>query len=452
MAERVGRGERTRAVAAALHLSPRTVESHLASVYRKLGVSSRSELIVVINGGIVASPPLQDMAMPAIRYARSGARSIAYQVFGDGEVDIIMVPGLASHLEMLWEQIGWRRFVTALGAIGRLIVFDKRGTGLSDPVDLDEPLTLDQRMTDTEAVLDAVGSGRSVMFGLSEGGPMGLYAAIARPDRVGALLVYGSAVLDSPHGRERRRRLVSLAEASYGSGLLAAKLWPSMARTEEGRAWLARYERHASSPGMITRLMAMNIDIDLSPIIHLVRQPVTIVHNVDDPAVPFQEAERLAAALPHARLVRLVRLNGVDHVPWGEIELDPLGDALRDLVGQVESGITPTTVLRAVVAVVGVAPADQRRAVDWLTSCGGRTTVVGAGVVAVLDSLHQAMRCATALARMLPAAGVAVHSGEVREGPDEVAGAAVDEAVALAGGAAAGQPSRSPVVDLLGSE
>lgn len=427
VAQRVIRGERTKAIAESLVLSPRTVESHLASLFRKFGVSSRGELAALLTapgerpGWFVGD-------VPTTRYARAGDVSIAYQVIGSGPVDILVVPGLASHVELIWEQPGWRRFVAALTSVGRVIVYDKRGTGLSDPIDLNRPMTLDQRMADAIAVLDAAGSERAVLLGLSEGGPMSLYAAAAEPDRVTAVCIYGSAVI-SPDGRERRRRLVSLAEASYGTGVLAGKLWPSLARTEEGKAWLARFERLACSPGMIVRLMEMNIDIDEYGIVDSLHVPVAIVHNVDDAVVPFAEAERLAARLPGAVLVPV---HGQDHVPWGDIDIAPLAGALRDLAISARARGHNPGVLRSLVALLDVPEHEHERVVDWVRTCGGRTGAVGSALLGAFDSAGRAVRCAETVSAMVPDLRLAVHVGEVWDTPAVVRGPAVDHVIKLA--------------------
>lgn len=448
IAQRIGRGERTKTVAEALVVSPRTVETHLASVYRKLGIRSRSELVMLLNDVSSVRPAEASLPMPQTQYARAGTVSIAYQVFGDGPVDIVMVPGLASHLELLWEYAGWRRFVARLSSVGRLIVFDKRGTGLSDPVELSEFLTLDQRMKDALAVLDAAGSRRAVVFGISEGGPMGVYAAAAAPDRIAGLCIYGSAVLSSPDGRERRRRLLSLAEASYGTGLLAGKLWPSMTHTAEDRAWLARYERHACSPGMISRLIAMNIDIDVAGMVDAVRTPVVIVHNVSDTAVPYVEAERLAAAMPGAKLYPI---GGVDHVPWGEIDIEALVVAMRDVTDRAQQQKVVPKVLRALVAVVEC-PADRQTQVqDWIGSSAGRVTLAGDAVLGVFDSVSRAVQCAESLIELVPEARIAVHSGEVVDAPVALGGSTVVDVVSLARAAAPHAPKLSRVVQLMQS-
>jgi hypothetical protein len=315
-------------------------------------------------------------------------------------------------------------------------------------VELSDFLTLDQRMKDALAVLDAVGSRRAVMFGLSEGGPMGVYAAAAAPDRISGLCIYGSAVLASPDGRERRRRLLSLAEASYGTGLLAGKLWPSLTRTAQGRAWLARYERHACSPGMINRLISMNIDIDVSGMVDAVHTPVVIVHNVDDSAVPFVEAERLAAAMPGATLYPL---RGVDHVPWGEIDLGVLLTAMRDVVSRAQEQHVVPKVLRALVAVVDCATDKQRQVEDWIGSSCGRVTRAGDAILGVFVSVTRAVQCAENLIELIPDARVAVHTGEVIDAPLALGGSAVIDVVSLARGAAPRAPEMSPVVRLLRS-
>lgn len=430
IAQLVARGERTRGIAATLHLSPRTVETHLASIYRKLDVSSRSELLLRLTGAHDAEPSsLSAERMPPIRYASAGDRMLAYQIAGQGPVDIVMVPGLASHLEMLWQQPGWRRFVTALSGIGRLIIFDKRGTGLSDPIDFEEPLSVDRRMRDTLAVLDAAGSTEAVMFGVSEGGPMAVYAAVANPDRIAGLCIYGSAVFNNPETKERRRRLVGIAEATYGSGALGGKLWPSMTRTEADRAWLASYERHASSPAMIVRLMTMNIDIDVNPLVDRVTQPVVIVHNVDDPVVPFHEAELLAATLPHAELVPIA---GVDHMPWGEIELDRLVGGMKHLIDSCSGRPPVHGVLRAVVALTNIPAQHRRAASDFAVSCGGRVYEMDDDIVGVFDSLHAAERASSSILAMTADVRTATRCGDVYESPAGASGPVVAEVIAAA--------------------
>ena len=447
MANLVGRGERTKSVATLLHLSPRTVETHLASVYRKLGVTSRSELVVLLaERPLPSTNGVEADSMPAIRYATCDGLAIAYQVFGRGPSDIIMVPGLASHLEMLWEQPSWRRFMARLATVGRVIVFDKRGTGLSDPIDRGETLTLDQRMRDTLSVLDAVGSERAVMFGLSEGGPMGLYAAAAYPERIGGLCVYGSAVLDSLEARERRRRLLGLVETSFGQGLVAAKLWPSLADTPGGMAWLARYERSVSSPSMIAQLLSMAINIDLSEILDSIRVPVTIVHNVDDPAVPYFEAERLSRALPEARFVPIT---GIDHMPWGEIDTQALIDEIGELAAKLEVEPAAPRVLLALVAVQDAGPDEVPRVHHWITSCNGNARTHDSCVIGLFDSVDRARRFAVTLPAMLPTVRIAVHGGEVAKRPGIVRGHAVDELMRLVSKAKPGKPVFSELVQSL---
>lgn len=444
VAQQVIRGERTKTIAESLHLSPRTVESHLASLFRKFGVTSRGELAALLTSSS-ERPAWFAGDVPATRYAKAGDVSIAFQTIGSGPVDILVVPGLASHVELIWEQPGWRRFVAALTSVGRVIVYDKRGTGLSDPIDLNRPMTLDQRMADALAVLDAAGSERAVLLGLSEGGPMSLYAAAAEPDRIVAVCIYGSAVI-SPDGRERRRGLVSLAETSYGTGVLAGKLWPSLASTPEGRDWLARFERLACSPGMIVRLMEMNIDIDENGIVDSLHVPVAIVHNVDDAVVPYAEAERLAARLPGAELVPV---HGQDHVPWGDIEIAPLVEALNDLAVAADARGRNQGVLRSLVVLLDVTEEEHDRVSDWVRRCGGRPGVIGSALLGAFDSVGRAVRCAETISAMIPDLRVAVHLGEVWDTPTVVRGTAVDEAIRIAEGLSSAGVSVSPVTALL---
>lgn len=255
---------------------------------------------------------------------------------------------------------------------------------------------------------------------------MSLYTAAADPERVAAVCVYGSAV--TPQTKDRRRAIASLVEASYGQGLIGARLWPSLARTSDGRAWLARFERHASSPSMITRILEAYVDIDAAGVLDHLHVPVVVVHNPNDPQVPYAEGKRLAARLG----VRLVPVPGEDHMPWGDIDLDGLVGALRDLGAEADARGVYSGVVRVLIALNGVPAGDRSRLDDWIRSCGGRPIYIDATLIGAFDSVGRALRCAESSAGMMSGLRIAVHAGEVHETVNGVGGSTVNAAIDLA--------------------
>ena len=202
------------------------------------------------------------------RYAKSGRVSVAYQVVGDGAVDLILVPGFVSHLEVAWEEPRLAHFLGRLASFARLIVFDKRGSGMSDPVD--RPPSMDERMDDIRAVMDATGSERGTLFGISEGGTLSLLFAHAHPDRAKALVLYGSwarrlAGPGYPYGpsADQLEETIRGMDRAWASGAWWDGGRPSPADDARHRAWWARYLRMAASPAMAQNLIRMNMGMDI---------------------------------------------------------------------------------------------------------------------------------------------------------------------------------------------
>jgi pimeloyl-ACP methyl ester carboxylesterase/DNA-binding CsgD family transcriptional regulator len=267
------------------------------------------------------------------QYAKSGALSIAYQVVGDGPTDLILVPGFLSHVEVAWEQPRLARFLGRLASFSRLIMFDKRGTGMSDPV-ADAP-TVDERMDDIRAVMDAVGSERATMLGVSEGGTLSLLFAHAHPTRAAALVLYGSWArrligADYPYGQTRDELETVLAgmDQAWATGLWWDGGKPSPADDEQHRAWWARYLRMSASPAMAQNVIRMNMSMDIRHLLPLIDQPTLILHRADDTWIDVGHARYLAEHLPHATYVELA---GSDHRPWlGDV--DAVADAVEVFV------------------------------------------------------------------------------------------------------------------------
>jgi pimeloyl-ACP methyl ester carboxylesterase len=252
------------------------------------------------------------MASPETRYARNGDVRIAYQVLGREQPDLLVVPGLVSHLGLIWDDPELARFYESLAAFARLIVFDKRGTGLSDR---DAPIAaMDTRLADTLAVMDAAGAARPAIFGISEGGKMSLTLAAGHPERVRALVLYGafarSPTQDWPPGQVASR--FNLIERAWGTGLLPPSVAPSKAGDEEFRRLWVRFERESASPAVAAALLRLDHDVDVSDMLPAVRVPTLLMHRAGDQRIGVEHGRRLAAQMPSARYVELP---GDDHLP-----------------------------------------------------------------------------------------------------------------------------------------
>jgi len=405
------------------------------------------------------------MRTPPTRYARAGDTSIAYQVVGDGPIDLVLVLGFATHLELQWEAPPLVRFLERLASFSRLIVFDKRGSGLSDPVS--EVPTLEQRIDDVRAVMDAAGSERAAFLGISEGGPMSVLFAATHPERATALVLYGAMgrtteAPDYPWASPAEALLESAAEfiAPYwgrdatGTVELFA---PSLARDPEVVDWSARMERSAASPAMVQRIFEMFLDIDVRAVLPTIHVPTLVVHRRGDRVVNWRAGRELAAQIPGARYVEL---EGIDHLPWA-------GDA-EAVLGEVEEFLTgartspePDRVLATVMftdlvgsteraAELGDArwrellAAHQAAVREELARHRGREVkTLGDGFLATFDGPARAIRCGRAIADAAGSLGVEVrvglHSGEVELMGEDVGGIAVHIAARVGGIAGGGE-------------
>jgi len=260
---------------------------------------------------------------PQTRYAKSGPVSVAYQVLGEGPVDLVLVPGFVSHVEVAWEEPTLARFLTRLASFSRLIVFDKRGTGMSDPVA--GPPSMDERMEDIGAVMDAVGSDRAAVFGISEGGTLSLLFGAAHPERAQAVILYGSwarrlAGPDYPYGpsAEELEGVIDRMDRAWATG----EWWNGGQSSEyddaRHRAWWARYLRMAASPAMAQNVLRMNMALDIRHVLPSIGLPTLILHRSGDPWIDVGHARYLAEHIPEATYVELP---GADHRPWlGDVD------------------------------------------------------------------------------------------------------------------------------------
>jgi pimeloyl-ACP methyl ester carboxylesterase/DNA-binding CsgD family transcriptional regulator len=406
------------------------------------------------------------VTVPQTRYASSGEVRIAYQVVGNGPIDLVFVPGFISNLEVHWEDPGYEHLLRRLGAFTRLILLDKRGTGLSDRVDAHHLPTLETRMDDVRAVMDAAGSTRAVLLGASEGGPMSILFAATYPQRVRGLVLYGAYAHFHTWvmGRERLAEFMRGAESSWGSGASLAAFAPGRLQDERFRAWWARFERLSASPTAAVALARMNAGIDVRQVLSSIRVPTLILHRRDDARVKFAGGRYLIEKIPGARFMEL---SGRDHPIWtGDI------DQVVDEIEEFLTGSRPVAVHDRVLATILVArlvaPQSQvaRRgdrawrellarlhaaAKECIARYGGHA--IGSSSEefgARFDGPARALRCALALADAAAALGLdlacGVHTGEIELSDTGVAGLAIHCAERVCARAQAGEVLASAVV------
>jgi pimeloyl-ACP methyl ester carboxylesterase/class 3 adenylate cyclase len=400
--------------------------------------------------------------LPQTRYARSGDVSIAYQVVGDGPIDLVLVPGWVSNVDVFWEEPTLARMLTRLASFSRLILFDKRGTGLSDRV-ADLP-SLEVRMDDMRAVMDAAGSERAAVFGYSEGGPMCVLFAATYPERVSALVMVGAFARrtrapDYPWGPSTEQQLafVEQMERDWGGPVGIEARSPSLAQDERYRQWWSRWLRSSASPTAAGRLMRMNMEIDVRQVLPAVRVPTLVLHSVNDRLVDIGAGRYLAERIPGAKLVEL---QGIDHIPWG-CDSDLIVDEIEEFLTGARPGAESDRVLATVLFtdIVGAteraAQVGDRRWLDLLDSHhalvrrelghfrGREIDTAGDGFLATFDGPARAVRCACAISSGVRALGLEIraglHTGECESIGSKLGGIAVHTGARVAAQAGAGE-------------
>jgi class 3 adenylate cyclase len=397
---------------------------------------------------------------PRIQYTKSGGLHIAYQVTGGGPLDLIVVPGFVSHLEHQWEHPWSARFFERLGSFSRLIRFDKRGTGLSDRVG--GIPTLEQRMDDVRAVMDAVGSERAALFGVSEGGPMSLLFAATYPLRISALVLYGcyarrSWAPDHPwgHTEEEWRAMIDTIEERWGQGSDGRA--PSAIGDESYRQWWGTYQRLAASPGAAVSVMQMNKEIDVRSILSAIRVPTLVAHRTGDRVIRVEQGRFLAEHVPGARLVELA---GVDHAPWAgnmdaildEVEEFLTGDRHAPETDRVLATVLFTDIVGSTERAAALGDRKWRDLLEGYYALarrelarfrGREVDTAGDGFFASFDGPARGIRCGAAIAAGVRPLGIEVraglHTGECEVIGDKVGGIAVHIGARVAGLAKPGE-------------
>ena len=390
------------------------------------------------------------------RYARSGEVGIAYQVFGAGEIDLVLAYPFLSHLDLMWESPAMSHFLRRLGSFARVLVFDRRGVGLSDPAP--GAPTLEERMDDVRAVMDAAGSERAALLGMSEGATMCMLFAATYPERTSALVLWGAmarstAAPDYPWAPQREaveEAQEELIGPMWGQGATIEIFSPSMAADPRAREFQARFERQAASPMRVQQLFQMFLDTDVRDALPLIQAPTLVLHRRGDRAVNYRAARWLTEQIEGSRYAEL---EGEDHFPWvGD------SDAALDAIEEFLTGVRPGPATERVLATVlftdivdstrlagelgdrrwrELLEEHQELVRERLRRFEGREIkTTGDGFLAVFDGPTRAAECARAIVEDVPALGIEVraglHTGEVELMGEDVGGIAVHVAARIA--------------------
>ena len=417
----------------------------------------------VLEGKLIEAKPVEAKLLksPETMYARSGDVNIAYQVIGDAPLDLVFVMGWVSHLEYFWREPSFARFLMRLASFSRLILFDKRGTGLSDRVPINQLPTLEQRMDDVRAVMNAVGSERAALCGVSEGGPMCSLFAATYPEKTLALVMigtYAKRIRDAeyPWGptAEEREHFFEVMRRQWGGPVGIDERAPSCASDPQFRDWWATYLRMGASPGAAVALTQMNAEIDVRNVLPSIRVPSLVIHRRDDQCLRVEEGRFVAERIPGAKFVELP---GNDHLPFVG-DQDAILDEMEEFLTGVRHTLEPDTVL-ATVLFTHITNVDERlkqgnweellrrlrahitKEIEWFR--GREIDMVGNRPLAMFDGPARAVRCAMAVTEYASRLGVetraGLHTGECELVDGKVSGVAAEIGVCVANEAKAGE-------------
>jgi pimeloyl-ACP methyl ester carboxylesterase len=389
---------------------------------------------------------MNDFVLPETRYAQSGDVSIAYQVMGDGPVDVIMIPGLFTHIEFMHELPGYTAFLRRMSAYARVVTFDKRGQGLSDRI-VGAP-TLEERMDDVRAVMDAVGSKRAVLLGFSEGSPMGVLFAATYPDRVSRLILVGGFArsadrLSDEAWKERIEQVLRL----WGTGVHISRVAPSQLGGPDVGQY-AKFERLSLSPGALRTLMTLNRAIDVTAVLPALQVPTLVLHRRTDAQAPARLGRKMAEGIADARYIEYP--DG-DHYFWlgdteamhGDIEEFVTGhrDSAAAELERVLATVLFTDIVDSTRSAVAMGDQRWRRMLDDHDQLahlvvdrhrGHLIKSTGDGILATFDGPGRAVRCALAFGSGARQIGLPVraglHTGEIELRGKDIGGIAVHAA------------------------
>lgn len=391
---------------------------------------------------------MEELALPVTRYAMSGDVSIAYQEMGNGPVDIVLVPGIVSHVEHMHELSGYTAFLRRLSSFGRVITFDKRGQGLSDRVP--GVPTLEQRIDDVRAVMDAVGSEKATLLGFSEGSAMSAMFAATHPDRVSRLILFGgfARFADNFPSVEAFKEMMSQRAGSWGDGKFLMRIISVESHTPELLAQYAKFERLSASPGAYKAIALMNIDIDIKSILPSVRVPTLVLHRATDAMLKVELGRDLASRIPGAKYIEYP---SGGHAFWfGDAE-PLLGDIEEFITGHREHSSGEVERILATVLFTDIVDSTRnaaemgdlawRRLLDQHDQVarqivqrhrGNLVKSTGDGILATFDGPGRAVRSALAFRTAATELGLrlraGLHTGEIELRDSDIGGIAVHAA------------------------
>ncbi|MEH2488163.1 adenylate/guanylate cyclase domain-containing protein [Bradyrhizobium sp. AZCC 2230] len=395
---------------------------------------------------------------PVTQYARSGDVHVAYQAFGDGPINLVLVPGFVSNVENYWDQPDLARFLTRLASYARVVTFDKRGTGGSDRVS--ELPGLDVRMDDLRAVMDAAGIEQAALLGISEGAPLSILFAATYPHRCRALVLYGSFSRFSYWFAtdEALAAFFGYVEKAWGTGGSIQKFAPSRANDAAFQRWWGRNERLGASPAAVTALMRMNSQIEIGGVLPAVRVPTLVIHRTGDQVVNVAGGRDVAAKIPGARLAEFP---GSDHLFYVGENADDISDAIEEFLTGARGSAVADRVLATVLFTDIVGSTEKAASLGdrrWrallddhhamvrgiLTRFRGHEIkTTGDGFFATFDGPARGVRCARAIADEVRSLGIDIraglHTGECEIIGDDVGGIAVHIGARVAALAGAGE-------------
>jgi pimeloyl-ACP methyl ester carboxylesterase/DNA-binding SARP family transcriptional activator len=421
------------------------------------------------SSGPKAPAASRSEGVPPVRYARNGSVHLAFQSFGEGDREFVLVPGLVCHLEFPWQHPPYRRFMNHLASFARVTVYDKRGMGLSDP--LDAAAGFDQHLDDLAAVIDAAGAIRPVLMGWSDGAAVAALYAAHHPDVVESLVLYGAfpKLLESPdypegQPRDRFDQLLEGVSEAWGEGISLNFLAFEKLGDEAFRRWWGGYERAAASPGLVLSALRLDAELDIRDVLPAIHVPTLMIHRTDDPVMTVESARFMAGRIPDAHLVELP---GTLHWPW-------LGDtdAVMEEIEEFVTGARPTAEPNRALATVLFT--DIVRSTEIAAELGDRRWRImledhdatasreveahqghlikstGDGLLATFDRPAAAIHCAQSLRESLARQGLKIraglHTGEIELIGDDVGGIAVHIAARVSERAEADQTLTSRTV------
>jgi pimeloyl-ACP methyl ester carboxylesterase/DNA-binding CsgD family transcriptional regulator len=437
-----------RAIASRLQLSVETVRWYNKQLYVRLGVSSRGDAVQRANAlgllrGVHADVDRAPVERSLIRYVQNAGASIAYQIVGSGPVDLVFIPGFVSHLELSWDEPGYAAFFESLGRHARVLIFDKRGVGLSDRTQ--GASTIEQTISDARAVMRAAGSRRAFVSGTSEGGAAAVLLASMFPEEVRGLVLIASTPMVARHGAEPawahprteyEQRIARIVE-SWGDPWTVERFAPSQVGNATFERWWTRALRSSSSPASVRLTMQQAMQVDIRPLLPQVRARTLVVHRTDDAITRIGAGRYFATRLPNATIVELT---GADHLFF--VQGQAIAQAMVRFLSEPSAEPEIDTWLAIMLQCAGpgsLLTDEQRQLIEAMDARHIRTSA--SGWVASFDAPNRAIRCAERLRALGRGrcGAMALHVGACRTNDGTPLGTASAISLRLVNAAAPGE-------------